>query len=64
MQKNVTFSDVDSLEKEHNAMRGELPPGVNDELDADRAKARNLVKLRYAGLALFLGLIGFIFLAA
>lgn len=64
MQKNVTLADIDSLEKEHNAMRGELPPSVNDELAADHAKARNLVKLRYAALALFLGLIGFIFLAS
>ena len=64
MQKNATFSDINSLEADHNAMRGELPPSVNDELDADHAKARNLVKLRYAGLALFLGLIGFIFLAS
>ena len=62
--KNVTLNDVNELEQEHNAMRGELPPVVSDELDADRASTKKLIKLRYAGLAIFFGLIAFIFLAS
>ena len=62
MNENVTFNDIDELKQEHDAMRGDLPPSTNDELDADRARARKLVQYRYAALVIFLGLIGFIFI--
>lgn len=64
MSKNVTFNDIDELKQGHDAIRGDMPPSTNDELDADRAKARKLVQLRYAALAVFIGLIGFIFIVS
>jgi len=62
--KNVTFNDVNELEQEHNAMRSDLPPSVNDELDANRASTKRLIQLRYAALAIFIGLVGFILIAS
>lgn len=62
--KNVTFGDIRDLETEYECMRAGASPEVDAELRADFAKAKNLVKYRYAALALFIGLIAFIAIAS
>ncbi len=58
--KNVTFGDVRNLEAEYAAIREHASPEVDAEMRAEFSKTRNLVKFRYAALAMFIGLIAFI----
>lgn len=61
--KNVTFGDVREIENEYDELRQGASPEFDSEIRADMSKLKNLVRLRYAGLALFIGLIAFIALA-
>lgn len=58
--KNVTFDDVRELENEYEAMREHASPEVDVQMRAEFKKAKNLVRYRYAAMALFFGLIAFI----